>query len=125
MRQDNVTHINRQPSKTKTQVIYSTNDNQKQVSKKKHRCAQWRVMHWTAPPLVLANPSVDGELLVQTYHLCYDMPGCFALSLPMNFSAQSDVALFCASHNKDLNLNKQKSNNEYLYIVPTINTIHL
>ena len=28
------------------------------------------------------------------------MPGCFALSCPKNFSAQSDPVLFCASDNK-------------------------
>ena len=53
IRQERVTYNNRQPSKTKTQVIYSTNDtNKKQVCKQK-RCAQWCATHWTAPPSVL------------------------------------------------------------------------
>ena len=30
------------------------------------------------------------------------MPGCFAWSCPKNFSAQSDLMLFCASENKRL-----------------------
>ena len=29
--------------------------------------------------------------------ICYVMPGCFALSCPKNFSAQSDPELFSAS----------------------------
>ena len=37
-------------------------------------------------------------------YLCYVMPGCFALSCPKNFSAQTDPVLFCASDNKSLEL---------------------
>ena len=36
--------------------------------------------------------------------ICYVMPGCFALSRPKNFSAQSDPLLFCASDNKRFEL---------------------
>ena len=37
-------------------------------------------------------------------YLCYVMPGCFALSCPKNFRAQSDLVLFCAPDNKSLKL---------------------
>ena len=34
--------------------------------------------------------------------ICYLMLSCFALSCPKNFSAQSDLVLFCAPDNKIL-----------------------
>ena len=48
---------------------------------------------------------LEGTLLPRFWVLiCHVMPGCFALSCPKNFSAQSDPVLFYASDNKRLEL---------------------
>ena len=47
------------------------------------------------------------SLYLCSEYLCHVIPGCFALSCPKNFSAQSDPVLFSASDNKRLEVDSR------------------
>ena len=57
--------------------------------------------------LILFELIIDVIYVLSTYMLCYSR--LLVLSCPKNFSAHSDLVLFCAPDNKNLKLEVQTS----------------